>query len=178
MSENRDWRGKLGGMSREEVDAFLAGPWIARLACLKPDGWPYIVPTWYRWDGESFWVVPRKRSQWAHYLAADPRVSLVVDEPEPPIRKVICEGRAEIVETPVGPFLDNGEKSLWNRIGEEHTGPRYLGERAAEYRGSVNVEPCWTIRIVADKLTTWQGFGWHPRYKHPELHEDAAGDGT
>ena len=44
-----------------------------------------------------------------------------------------------------------------------------LGEKAAEYRGSVNVEPCWTFRIVPRRLTTWQGFGWHPRYKHPEL---------
>lgn len=165
------WQGhKLGGMTSEERDAFLAGPWIARLACLKPDGAPYIVPVWYHWDGVAFWVVGRKRSAWAHYMAADPRVSLVVDEPEPPIRKVICEGTAVVVEAAVGPYLENGEKSLWNRIGEAHTGPRYLGERAAEYRGSVNVEPCWTFRIVPRELTTWQGFGWHPRYKHPELH--------
>ena len=178
MSDD-DWRGKkLGGMSLEEIDEFLAGPWLARLACLRPDGWPYVVPAWYHWDGEAFWLVARKRSEWAHYIAADPRVSLVVDEPDPPIRKVICEGHGEIVEEGVGPYLANGEKSIWNRIGEEHTGPRYLGERAAEYRGSVNVEPCWTIRIVADKLTTWQGFGWHPRYRHPELHEGAEGDGT
>jgi hypothetical protein len=170
-----NWRGdKMGGLSPEEMDEFLAGPWLARLACLKPDGWPYIVPVWYHWDGAAFWVVARERSEWAHYLAADPRVSLVVDEPTPPIRKVICEGTATVAETPVGPYLDNGEKSLWNRIGEEHTGPRYLGaERAADYRGSVNVEPCWTFKIVPTKLTTWQGFGWHRRYLHPELH---AGD--
>jgi len=172
-----DWRGrKLGGMSAAEIDAFLAGPWLARLACLKPDGWPYVVPVWYHWDGEAFWVVARKRSEWAHFMAADPRVSLVVDEPEPPIRKVICEGRAEVIEAGVGPYLENGEKSVWNRIGDEHTGPRYLGPRAQEYRGSVNVEPCWTFRIAPTRLTTWQGFGWHQRYKHPELHV-ASGEG-
>ena len=170
MSDN-NWRGdKLGGMSREEMDDFLAGPWLARLACLRDDGWPYVVPVWYHWDGEAFWVVARKRSEWAHYIAADPRVSLVVDEPQAPIRKVICEGRAEIVEWGVGPFLDNGDRSIWNRIGEEHTGPRYLGERATEYRGGVSVEPCTTIRVPPSRLTTWQGFGWHRRYFHPELH--------
>lgn len=168
------WRGdKLGGMSQAEMDEFLAGPWLARLACLKPDGWPYIVPVWYHWDGVAFWVVGRARSEWAHFIAQDPRVSLVVDEPEAPIRKVICEGTAVIVEAAVGPTLENGEKSQWNLIGERYTGPRYLGERAAEYRGSVNVEPCWTIKIVPRKLTTWQGFGWHERYKHPELHPDS-----
>lgn len=177
MAEEADnWRGeKLGGMSTEEVDAFLAGPWLARLACLKPDGWPYIVPVWYHWDGQAFWLVARKKSEWAHFMAADARVSVVVDEPVPPIRKVICEGRAEVIEAAVGPYLDNGEKSVWNRIGEEHTGPRYLGPKAAEYRGSVNVEPCWTFRIEPLKLTTWQGFGWHPRYKHAELHNDKDG---
>jgi hypothetical protein len=172
-----DWRGqRLGGMTVAEIDAFLAGPWLARLACLRDDGWPYVVPVWYHWDSEAFWVVARKRSEWAHYIAADPRVSLVVDEPDPPIRKVICEGRAEIAEWGVGPYLDNGKTSIWNRIGEEHTGPRYLGARAAEYRGSVNVEPCTTIRIAPVRLTTWQGFGWHARYRHPELYPENSGD--
>lgn len=170
-----NWRGnKFGGLSRSELDEFLQGPWLARLACLKPDGWPYVVPVWYHWDGAAFWVVGRARSEWCLYMARDARVSLVVDEPTPPIRKVICEGLAEVVEESVGPFLPSGEKSVWNKLGEEHTGPRYLGERAQEYRGSVNVEPCWTFRIVPQKLTTWQGFGWHARYKHPELHPEGS----
>jgi len=110
-----NWRGtKFGALNAEELDAFLQGPWIARLACLKPDGAPYVVPLWYHWDGDVFWVVPRERAQWAHYMVADPRVSLVIDEPNPPIRKVLCEGRAVVVEEPVGPYLDNGEKSIWN----------------------------------------------------------------
>jgi hypothetical protein len=167
------WRGdKIGGMSAEEMHAFLAQPWIARVACLKPDGWPYVVPCWYHWDGVAFWVVPRAYSLWAHYMAVDSRVSVVVDEPEPPIRKVQCEGIAVIVEAGVGPYLDTGEKSVWNRIGEQYTGPRYLGERAAEYRGSVNVEPCWTFKIVPRKLRTWQGFEWAQSYKHPEFYPD------
>jgi hypothetical protein len=177
MSESTEgsWRGeRIGAMTVEEMNDFLKGPWLARLACLKPDGWPYVVPCWYHWDGVAFWVVPRVGSAWAHYMALDPRVSLVVDEPDPPIRKVVCEGIAVVVEAGVGPTLANGEPSIWNRIGE-YTHPRYLGERAQEYRGSVNVEPCWTFKIVPRKLTTWQGFDWAKRYKHPELHPDEHG---
>ena len=167
------WRGKQGAMSPQEVEEFLRGPWLARVACLKPDGGPYVFPCWYHWDGIAFWLVARARSRWAHYLARDPRVSLTVDEPTPPIRKVICEGTAVIVEAAVGPYLESGEMSVWNRIGTDHTGPRYLGaERSAEYRGSVNVEPCWTIKVVPEKLTTWQGFGWARRYRHDHLHGD------
>jgi len=85
------WRGeRIGGMSPEQMSEFLAGPWLARLACLKPDGSPYVVPTWYHWDGVAFWLVPRARSAWAHYMARDPRVSLVVDEPawHPELRRL------------------------------------------------------------------------------------------
>ena len=79
-----------------------------------------------------------------------------------------------VVEDAVGPNLENGEKSLWNLIGEKYTGPRYLGENAAEYRGPVDVEPCWTFKVVPKSIRTWQGFDWHPRYKHPELHAAGA----
>jgi hypothetical protein len=165
--------GRMGGMTDQEMNDFLAGAWIAHVGCLKPDGSPYVVPSWYWWDGVAFWLIPRMRSQWAHYLARDPRVSVVVDEPDPPIRKVMCEGTAVIVEAAVGPFLANGERSIWNQIGGEHLGPRYLGEQSSDYRDSINVEPCWTIKVVPRTLTTWQGLGWASRYKHPGLHAEA-----
>jgi hypothetical protein len=64
----------------------------------------------------------------------------------------------------------------WNKIGTYHTGPRYLGERANEYRGPKNVEPCWTIKIVPRKIMTVRyGFQWASRYKHPELIPDDEG---
>jgi hypothetical protein len=163
-------------MSAGEMNEFLQKPWIAKIACLTPNGSPYIAASWYHWDGVAFWVVPRARSEWAHYLARDPRVHLLIDDPNPPLSKVICEGTAVVVEAAVGPYLDNGEMSIWNKIGTYHTGPRYLGERAKEYRGPKNVEPCWTIKIVPRKLTTVRyGFQWASRYKHPELIPDDEG---
>lgn len=166
---------RMGAMTTAEMNDFLAGPWIAHVACLTPAGEPYVVPTWYWWDGVAFWLLPRMKSAWAHYLAANPRVSLVVDEPAPPIRKVICQGTAVIVEAAVGPYLADGRMSIWNQIGGQHMGPRYLGADVAKYRDTVNVEPCWSIKVVPRSLKTWQGLGWAPRYKHPDLHA-AAGD--
>jgi transposase len=52
-------------------------------------------------------------------------------------------------------------------------GPRYLGADAAKYRDTVNVEPCWSIKVVPRSLKTWQGLGWAPRYKNPDLHATA-----
>ena len=110
------WRGeKFGGMSAAEMNEFLAGPWLCRVACIKPDGWPYVVPSWYHWDGLCFWLVPRKRAAWAHYMALDPRVALTIDEPDPPIRKV-----------------------LWRRDGGRRRG---RGRAVSGERGEIPLEP-------------------------------------
>jgi hypothetical protein len=177
VSDKTDFLGtKSRGMSIHELNEFLQGPWIAKIACLKPDGSPYIAAMWYHWDGVAFWIVARARSEWAHFLALDPRVHLMVDDPNPPLSKVLCEGTAVIVEAGVGPYLDTGEMSIWNKIGTYHTGPRYLGDRSNDYRGPKNVEPCWTIKVVPRKITTvkW-GFQWSKHYTHPELIPDDDG---
>ena len=57
-----DFRGKLGGLEGEEFDAFLAGSYLARVACLTPDGAPYVIPLWYQWDGNAMWFVGRQRA--------------------------------------------------------------------------------------------------------------------
>jgi hypothetical protein len=176
LSEKTDFLGtRAGRMTPEEMNEFLQGPWLARVACLQSDGSPYVVTCWYHWDGVCFWVVPRARSAWAHYMARDPRVALVIDEPDPPLRKVLCEGTAIIVEAGVGPYLDTGAMSIWNKIGA-HTGLRYLGAEAMKYRGPKNVEPCWTIKIVPKTITTVRaGYRWAERYRHPELIPDDEG---
>ena len=73
----------------------------------------------------------------------------------------------------MGPYLADGRMSIWNQIGGQHMGPRYLGADAAKYRDTVNVEPCWSIKVVPRSLKTWQGLGWAPRYKNPDLHATA-----
>jgi hypothetical protein len=106
-------------------------------------------------------------------------VSVLVDEPVPPIRKVMAEGTAIIVEAAVGPYLDDGEMSIWNKIGTNHTGPKYRDTYHTEqYRDSVNKEPCWTIKVVPRRITTWQGLAWAKRYYHEELQAGGGGAGS
>ena len=104
-----DFRGRLGGLDDNEFEQFLDGDYLARVACLTPDGAPYVIPLWYQWDGAAMWLVGRQRAVWCEYMKNDPRVSLVVDAPhsEPDesgrsmeIPKVIMQGNAEVVEEP------------------------------------------------------------------------------
>ena len=75
------WRGKVGKLSKDEVDKFLEEPNLARVACLDAKGWPYAIPCWYQWDGKSIWLVARAKSKWAKFLAAEPRCAVTIDEP-------------------------------------------------------------------------------------------------
>ena len=146
--------GREGVMGPEEVAAFLAEPMVGRLACLDRDGWPYVVPTWFEWDGAGFWIVPRKRSAWAAYLAADPRVSLSIDEESG--RRVVCQGTARLVEEPnVG--------GRWVEIGRRMA-VRYRGEAGAAYLEATLDQERWLFYVEPRRLITWNGAGWHEKY--------------
>src|SRR2546427_176194 len=97
LKESKDtWRGKVRGMTEGEIDAFLEEPVNATLACLKPDGSPYVAICWQEWRDGAFWVIPRQRSRWAEYLKADPRVSLVIEKPSTMQKVHVPDGRAEL----------------------------------------------------------------------------------
>ncbi len=161
-----DFRGDMGGLDKESIDRFLAGAPLARLACLKPDGAPYVIPVWYQWDGESMYFVGRERSRWCKYLQNDPRVSIVVDAPhseaddsgqgEYEIPKVFIEGNAQIVEEPnIG--------GQWVAVAEDMS-RRYLGPNGPTYLVPTLNQPRWLIKVTPTKMRTWQGVGWAKSY--------------
>jgi len=148
------WRGKVRGMTPEEMEAFLQEGLTMHLACLKPNGDPYITICWHEWRDGHFWVIPRARSAWAEYLKNDPRVALTIERA--PIDKVLAEGLAELVEEPnVG--------GQWVEIATRMT-YRYLGENGPKYLEPTLHQPRWLFRIKPTRIMTWQGVGWAPRY--------------
>jgi Pyridoxamine 5'-phosphate oxidase len=142
-------------MSAEEVEAFLARPLMMRLACLAQDGGPYVTVCWHEWRDGSFWVVPRERALWAAHLAADPRVSYVVDD-EKTLEKVLGRGRASVVEEPClgGQWVEVGRRMAL----------RYLGPNGPTYLEPTLHQPRWLFRIDPTETKTWQGVGWARRY--------------
>jgi DNA-binding IclR family transcriptional regulator len=81
------WRNPQIPLPVEQISAFLNGPWSARLACLRPDGTPHVIPVWQEWDGKAFSIIAWQGSQWADYVQHNPNVSLTVDEPWQPLRR-------------------------------------------------------------------------------------------
>lgn len=162
--EETDWRGQIGVLRANELEEFLATGVVCNLACLKDDGTPYVVPCWFEWDGTAFWIIPRQRSVWARYLQQRPAVALSISDPQGPYRKVQVEGKAVIVEEP-------NLGGQWVPIARRMS-VRYLGEHGPDYLEPSLVQPRWLIRVDVEKMSTWQGVAWHPRYMVAE--EEAA----
>jgi hypothetical protein len=73
-------RGRRIMMTREELDAFLAGQRTCRVATVDESGRPHVGPLWFAWDGTSLWLYSITRSRrWAQ-LRRDPRLAVVVDD--------------------------------------------------------------------------------------------------
>jgi nitroimidazol reductase NimA-like FMN-containing flavoprotein (pyridoxamine 5'-phosphate oxidase superfamily) len=153
---NENWRGRVGRLNETEVTSFLAEPQLARLACLDDEGWPYVVPCWQEWDGDSFWVIPREKSAWARYLANDHRCAISVDETGGQ-RKVVAQCNAHMVEEP-----NTGGR--WVPIAERMS-LRYLGENGPKYLEPTLDKPRWLFRLEPVNMQTWQGVDWAARYK-------------
>ena len=72
-------------MSREEIDEFLSGRWVARLATIGRDGYPHVFPFWYYWDGENIYLTPTRKRASYRDLQANPRCSVLIDMDDRPL---------------------------------------------------------------------------------------------
>ena len=140
-------------MSSPQIQAFLSGGrHIMKLATLTPEGWPYVNPVWYHYDGDVFLMAGRRKARWVANLRNDPRVSLCVDTYEAPYTRVLAEGTAEIAD------------AAWLGDWEEWS-IRYLGpEEGHRYYEETKHIPRALVRIAPRAITSWAGPGWHPRY--------------
>ena len=157
--ENEEHSLKAGAMDSDRIEAFLSKGMTLRLACLKPNGDPFLIPCWHQWEKEegcdvgedcwgTFWVVPRSRSKWA-------RVSACIDDVNT-MEKFHFDGVAELVEESV-----IGGK--WVGIAEKMS-IRYLGPDGPKYLGPTLNQPRWLFRLVPTRVRTWQGVGWAKSY--------------
>ncbi len=86
---------------RPQIAQFLKEPHIASLATANPKTLqPHAVPVWYEWDGERIWISSFRSTRKIGEIHLNPLVSIAVnsDDPDAPVRGVVFEGQAELVE--------------------------------------------------------------------------------
>lgn len=163
MSENeQDWMGKNAPLTKEEMDAFLQKGVVARLATVKSDGAPYVVPLWHEWDGTVLWLVPRNKSVFIAHIKHEPRVCVSIALETNPYTRVSIEGVAEVVE---GPVDSQGGTARWVPIARRMS-VRYLGEHGPDYLEPTMDRPRYLVKVTPTKISTWDGVEWAPKYRN------------
>jgi PPOX class probable F420-dependent enzyme len=115
----------MAKMTFEECKAFLVGQVrTAKLATVRPDGRPHVVPVWFDLDGDTVVFTMWHETVKATNIRRDPRICLCVDEETPPFSYVQIDGVAVI-------STDMDQLSYWaNRIAG-----KYMGAELAETYG-------------------------------------------
>jgi PPOX class probable F420-dependent enzyme len=130
-------------MTSEEYQRFmLHSTRTGKLATVREDGRPHVVPIWFDMDGETIVFMVGDSSIKAQNFLHRPHVSLCVDDQEPPYAFVMIEGT-------VSTSTDMGEMLHWaTRIGG-----RYMGADRAEEFGRRNaVEGELLVRLTPTKI--------------------------
>ena len=118
----------------------------ASLATVRADGRPHVAPIWFDLDGDTIVFMTGEDTVKGRNMKRDPRVSLCVDDEQPPFHFVLIAGAAALT-------ADDPDKLYWaTRIAG-----RYMGEELAESYGRRNAVPSELLvrvrpgRIVAQK---------------------------
>ncbi len=138
-------------LSQTEIEQFLQGPWGARLACVRQDGTPHVLPLWYEWDGRFFWVAASPGAQWKQVIDESDDVSLTIDEPWPPLRRAFVVGTAKAI---LAPDIPGGLAGLRQRLAV-----RYLGQGAAQQPELCQTDGWAAVCITPQRISGQQGLG-------------------
>ena len=147
----------MRGLYQDELQSFLAGPVVARIATVDSQGAPYITPVWQEWDGEAMWVIPREKSVFVQHLIGNPRVAVSCALDSSPYTRALVRGRAEIV---AGPALMQGD---WLAMARRMA-RRYLGEQGPDYLEPSRDRPRYWVKIAPEQTISWEGVEWAAKY--------------
>lgn len=133
----------MSAMTPAECRDFLLGQvHTAKLATVRPDGRPHVVPVWFDLDEDTLVFTMWHQTVKAANIRRDPRVCLCVDDERAPFGYVQIEGTAAILD-------DMDRLRYWT----SRIAGRYMGaESAAEYGARYGVEGELLVRVTPTKM--------------------------
>jgi PPOX class probable F420-dependent enzyme len=135
-------------MTEREWRAFVGeGTRTGKLATVRKDGRPHVMPIWFLLDGDVLVFNTGAETVKGRNLRREGRASLCVDDDRPPFAFVTISGPVELVE-------DVAEVRRWaTAIGE-----RYMGaSRAAEFGARNGVPGELLVRLRAECVVARAG---------------------
>lgn len=137
-----------GQESTAELRARFASSAVARLATVRPDGAPHLVPVVFAVSGDTVWLVvdgkPKRTTQLQRLtnLRREPRCALLVDHYEQDWRRlwwVRADGTGVVVDDP----------------GAGHPGQAALLDRHPQYRAQPPAGPL--VAVTVGRWSGWSG---------------------
>lgn len=135
-------------MTQDEWRAFVSeGTRTGKLATVRADGSPHVVPVWIVLDGDDIVFNAGTSTAKVKAIRREPRVSVLFDDERPPFSYVLIRGTAVLSD-------DLEEVRRWaTRIGA-----RYMGEDRAEEFGARNGVPGeLLVRVTPTKVLAEAG---------------------
>ena len=135
-------------MNKSELDAFLARPYLARIASIRGER-PHVVPMWFDWDGASVWMETGLNFQKHKNLSANPNCVVTVDITEGGLRfkGAILEGKAELISEPPALVRETVIRIYAKYLGRE-------GIEAPTPRQMID-SPHVIIKLTPTRVITW-----------------------
>ena len=126
---------------RERMEKFLAGPELADLVTLMPDGSPHVAPVWYSYRDGIYLVLAEAETVKIRNIRRDPRVAISIAKRESPYAYVLVRGTAQLSVGDTDPLLF--ELSY-----------RYLGETEGKVYAEQVRKDCSFVLITVTPHTT------------------------
>jgi PPOX class probable F420-dependent enzyme len=112
------------GIVPSDYEDLLESTALAHAATIGPDGEPQTQPVWFRWNGTHLLISHTKSRQKYRNLRREPRIALVIVDPNDPYRYIEVRGTVEIEDDHTGELIDRlsrryKDKPWKHRPGEE-----------------------------------------------------------
>ena len=118
----------------EQQRRFLEQPFVGEVTTLRPDGSPHTTVVWVDTDTDVVMFNTAVGRAKERYLRKDPRVSLIVVDPDDPYRWVSVSGQAE--------FTTEGADEQIDKLAKEYLGQdEYPWRKPTEQRVTVRIRP-------------------------------------
>lgn len=126
----------MSNMIPEKFSDLMEKKVFAGLATIMPDGTPQVTPVWIDFDGENLLVNTAVGRQKDKNLQRDPKVSVMLMDPENPYRYLEIRGR--VVER----TLDGADDHI-NKMAK-----KYLGQDVYPFRQADEVRVLYKVKPV------------------------------
>ena len=148
-------------MTGAELDAFLAGTHLARVATSSSAAVPYVTPVWYEWSGGVLALVLAESRPHVANLRQNPSLAVCIDEDLRPgaglaagARGVTLSGTPVLSEAVELSDTDELVTPVFLRIAAHYLGPAFglLESQPAEIRAARRL----LVTLRPRRIVSWQ----------------------